>query len=70
MTLLSGGKACLKCDNLVTCICTLKEQHKPNCRYLIVAGLSVEIPCDHGYQACPTCDPCTCGSEAPLVPVR
>lgn len=44
------------------CICELKKKHKPDCRFLKAASLSIELACEHGYQACPICDPCDCGA--------
>lgn len=68
---------CDQCGMLCGCICHIKAKHSdarlvmllsPHgqisikaCRFLIAARLSVELPCDHGYQACPICDQCDCG---------
>lgn len=60
---------CLKCGNLVACTCRIEQQHKKNCRYRRAACLSVELACDHGLQACPKCDPCTCGALEPVKAV-
>ena len=46
----------------VTCYCEQKARHRGDCRYLRAARLSFELACDHGYQACPECDPCSCGA--------
>ena len=61
---------CSKCGHLAgSCVCVIRETHDPKCRYRIAAELSIELPCDHGYQACPICDPCTCkaGGAIPLI---
>ncbi len=54
------GGACVRCGNLVHCTCTLQERHQPGRRFVRAAMLSVELACEHGYQACPLCDPCSC----------
>jgi len=52
---------CPKCKLIGEgCICKAKLEHDPDCRFLRAASLSVEIACDHGFQACPECDPCKC----------
>lgn len=53
---------CAKCGNLVTCTCKLAVKHKPKCRYFRAAQLGIELACEHGLQACPKCDPCSCGA--------
>ena len=53
---------CKGCGNLATCICALRKKHAPTCRFRRAAELSFELACDHGLQACPECDPCTCGA--------
>lgn len=55
------AKYCRWCGNLINCVCKIKKNHKERCRYRRAAVLSFEIPCDHGFQACKECDPCTCG---------
>ncbi len=52
------------------CVCELQKTHKPGCRFLRAASLSVELACEHGFQACPICDPCDCGAAVPLEGVR
>ena len=44
------------------CICALNTKHKADCRFLRAARLGVELACCHGFQACPLCDPCSCGA--------
>ena len=53
--------SCLKCGNLVSCTCKLRQEHKKGCRFLRAADLGIELGCPHGFQACPKCDPCSCG---------
>jgi hypothetical protein len=61
MTKISEPTPCPECGNLATCVCQIVAQHRPGCRYRIAASLSIELACDHGFQACPICDPCPCG---------
>lgn len=63
------GVACPGCGNLVECTCDAEKKHKEDCRYLAAMRLSVELECEHGFQACPECDPCDCGAGGE-VPVR
>lgn len=47
------------------CACDWSARHpNPKCRMRIAATTSTPIECDHGYDVCPTCDPCTC-AEVP-----
>lgn len=39
---------------------TIAEGHKPTCRFLISVAGAAAIECEHGFDSCPTCDPCTC----------
>ena len=34
--------------------------HLPACRYRKAVRGKVGVECEHGYDVCPTCDPCTC----------
>lgn len=55
---------CAECGYFkFACICKLKLVHREDCRFLRAARLTVELACDHGFQACPICDPCSCGVE-------
>lgn len=40
--------------------CAFRRDHHPDCKLRIAATCAVAIECDHGYDVCPTCDPCTC----------
>lgn len=60
---------CPKCGNLATCTCKIQVEHKDGCRYRRAAMLSIELPCEHGFQACPICDPCDCGAVTNIKPV-
>jgi len=35
------------------------------CRLQMAATSAVGIACEHGFDVCPTCDPCTCGRATP-----
>lgn len=62
---------CPVCGNLCSCTCELNKIHKKECRFRRAATISVEIPCDHGFQACPICDPCECeGVPKPTEGIR
>lgn len=45
----------------IACVCVIKMIHKPDCKFLKAATCAVGIECEHGYDVCPKCDPCTCG---------
>lgn len=54
---------CRGCGHLA-CVCGIIEGHPdPECRFRRSATCPVPIECDHGYDVCPECDPCTCGGE-------
>ena len=38
----------------------LSRGHESNCKFRIAETCAVGIECDHGYDVCPICDPCTC----------
>lgn len=44
----------------ISCVCKVIEKHDSNCKYRKAATCPVGIECDHGYDVCPICDPCTC----------
>jgi hypothetical protein len=46
----------------ITCICKYKKEHHSSCLFLKAVSCSIGIECDHGYDVCPKCDPCTCES--------
>ncbi len=51
--------ACSICGHFA-CVCKILADHKEGCPYRRSATCSVPIECDHGYDVCPECDPCTC----------
>lgn len=53
---------CPVCDHYA-CVCTIRAQHEASCRYRRAAASAVGIECDHGFDVCPICDPCTCESR-------
>lgn len=50
---------CKKCG-FICCICQVQKDHEPGCTYRLSMQCPVGIECDHGYDVCPLCDPCTC----------
>lgn len=54
---------CPECGHLA-CVCGIIEAHTDeNCKFRIAATCAYGIECDHGYDVCPICDPCTCGES-------
>ncbi len=56
---------CPKCNFICTrpgidCACR-HAKHADDCPFKIAATMTIAIECDHGYDVCPKCDPCTCG---------
>lgn len=46
------------CGHIV-CVCHIIQVHVEGCHYRL-ATTGVAIECEHGFDVCPTCDPCTC----------
>ena len=40
----------------------MAEGHEEGCKFRRAVVCAVAIECKHGYDVCPTCDPCTCKS--------
>lgn len=58
-----NARGCEKCGHLA-CVCDVIAAHPdPQCRFRVSATCAVPIECEHGFDACPTCDPCTCASK-------
>ncbi len=36
------------------------RKHAKTCRFWLSIHGAVGIECEHGYDSCPKCDPCTC----------
>lgn len=53
---------CEKCGHLA-CVCRVQRDHVPDCKYRLAVCCAVGIECEHGYDVCPTCDPCTCKTK-------
>jgi hypothetical protein len=49
---------------MLSCVCHLTAGHAKECRYRISLLCPVGIECEHGWDVCPICDPCTCGATA------
>lgn len=54
---------CDKCGHLA-CVCAVKVKHEPDCLYRKSVTCPVGVECEHGYDVCPICDPCTCKPKA------
>lgn len=50
---------CKTC-NYISCICSVVKGHEMGCTYRSAVCCPVGIECEHGYDVCPICDPCTC----------
>lgn len=53
---------CIHCGH-ISCICAVKAKHLEHCRLRKAATCAVGIECEHGYDVCPICDPCTCSAS-------
>ena len=47
----------------IDCICNVKDSHDSDCKFRRAIQCPVAIECDHGYDVCPVCDPCTCHTK-------
>ena len=54
-----GRVADCSCD-LIQCVCAEARKHDASCRLRVAMTCAVPIACEHGYDVCPECDPCTC----------
>jgi hypothetical protein len=52
-------EACPKCKHFA-CVCKTLEEHHESCLFRLAVTCAISIECDHGFDVCPTCDPCTC----------
>ena len=53
---------CAVCGHLA-CVCATKAAHADGCAYRRAVTCPAAIECEHGYDVCPTCDPCTCNDN-------
>lgn len=53
------ARAQRKCE-IIGCVCKEAGEHEPECRYRISLLCPVGIECEHGFDVCLICDPCTC----------
>lgn len=51
--------SCATCGH-IGCVCSTKREHRDGCPYRRAVTCSTPIECKHGYDVCPTCDPCMC----------
>jgi hypothetical protein len=54
---------CQTCGH-ISCVCSIKKKHDAECKLLKAATSAVGIECEHGYDVCPKCDPCTCSDNS------
>lgn len=40
------------------------QEHLPKCPYVLASAGVAPVECEHGFDCCPICDPCTCLGEA------
>lgn len=52
---------CPDCEYFA-CICNIRARHAQGCKFRTSATCAIPIACDHGFDVCPDCDPCTCGA--------
>jgi len=52
----------------------IKREHLPECAYRLASTGRVPVQCDHGFDCCPECDPCTCAAvrlkDAKRLPIK
>lgn len=52
---------CIVCGHL-SCVCEILTTHQVDCAFRLAATCAVPIECEHDFDVCPKCDPCTCGA--------
>ncbi len=62
-------EGCETCGHIV-CVCRVIERHEEDCKYRKAVTCPVGIECEHGYDVCPKCDPCTSKTRKPVAHVR
>lgn len=65
-----GIYVCSTCNRLDGCVCAIQKAHAENCPFRRSVCCPVGIECEHGYDLCPICDPCTCGVGFTLPPAN
>lgn len=58
---MSQAIGCAECGH-IACVCRIKASHDDGCKFRLSATCAIPIECEHGYDVCPTCDPCTCSA--------
>lgn len=52
------------CDcGMIRCVCLDARKHDKGCAFRRALTCAVGIECEHGYDVCPICDPCTCKKD-------
>lgn len=59
---------CTKCGHLA-CVCAIQAAHDKGCKFRFSATCAVPVECEHGYDVCPICDPCTCSKQPAVATV-
>jgi len=50
---------------MLSCICALVLAHPDeSCKFRKSVTCAVGIECEHGFDVCPKCDPCTCPTRS------
>lgn len=50
-----------ECQQMLSCVCLVVRSHPDHaCRLRVSILCPVAVQCDHGFDVCPKCDPCTC----------
>lgn len=50
---------CKECKHLA-CVCDIIAKHSEDCKFRKSSTCAIPIECQHGFDVCPECDPCTC----------
>lgn len=59
-----GRIGCETCGH-IACVCDVIRDHpNPDCRFRRSTTCPIPVACDHGFDVCPECDPCTCKESA------
>lgn len=56
--------------NYLACVCNVRRNHKKKCKFRRAVECPVSVPCEHGRDVCPECDPCTCDKRTPLKKLK
>jgi len=54
---------CQRCGHLACVCCVIREHPNPECHFRLSTTCAIPVECDHGFDVCPECDPCTCSVD-------